>query len=447
MRAHSLSEDISSMFYVLVFNRWIQMLRLFLFLLCVSPCLLTQHTESEKSECHGNLSKLRDWTNASCVTDDECGKKNTLCYMGKCVCQPGFFFSTTYYTCSAICSTEDLHNTFMEYPDSGLRGHSLEVRDGLCLEDCKKLCLNTKRCLTFDFRALGGLCRLRDVTARDSPSEWYPKTSEGWTHYQRSCGSNFSSNHVWYNLLCNNDLDCPDPYSQCLTGRCVCPYGTVVSENEVKCSVPESCRDFQKMGGKTGVYPIQMTDNTETLTVWCDMDSGDGGWLVFQRRRDGSVDFYRNWEQYENGFGNVTGEFWLGLSRLYRLTKVKPVRMRVDLGEVNGESHYAEYSSFTVGGPETNYRLNVSGYSGDVGNSLPFQNYQSFSTYDRDNDKDSGNCAVNYHGAWWYRDCHNTNLNGLYKADGANGGDGICWGNVHNDDRSFTFSEMKLKPA
>lgn len=33
---------------------------------------------------------------------------------------------------------------------------------------------------------------------------------------------------------------------------------------------------------------------------------------VFQRRQDGSVDFYRNWTEYQHMFGDLEGNFWLG---------------------------------------------------------------------------------------------------------------------------------------
>jgi len=51
---------------------------------------------------------------------------------------------------------------------------------------------------------------------------------------------------------------------------------------------------------------------------------------VFQRREDGSVDFYRYWTDYQQGFGNLSGEFWLGLDKIHRLTSTT-TQLRVDL--------------------------------------------------------------------------------------------------------------------
>ena len=36
---------------------------------------------------------------------------------------------------------------------------------------------------------------------------------------------------------------------------------------------------------------------------------------MFQRPQDGSEDFYRNWTDFGTGFGNVNGEFWLGITK------------------------------------------------------------------------------------------------------------------------------------
>ena len=214
--------------------------------------------------------------------------------------------------------------------------------------------------------------------------------------------------------------------------------------------LPFDCQEAYVLGCRqSGVYTIDPGCG-KPFSVWCDMKNG-GGWTVFQRRRDGSVDFYRGWAEYERGFGDVKGEHWLGLKKISCLTGSKPVaQLRVDLADFEGRHKYAHYSYFSVGNPSTNYTLSVGGYSGTAGDSLAagshIHNGRAFSTHDRDNDRHSGTCAVEYQGAWWYDSCHNSNLNGLYLS-GANDCRGIRWYNLNTAVLcySYKWSEMKLR--
>ena len=87
---------------------------------------------------------------------------------------------------------------------------------------------------------------------------------------------------------------------------------------------------------------------------------------MFQKRLDGSVDFYRYWDDYKNGFGNLNGEFWLGLDKIYRLTNKEYSRLRVDLEDTIGNTAYAEYDMFAVTNEATKYKLSLGKYSGIV---------------------------------------------------------------------------------
>ena len=89
----------------------------------------------------------------------------------------------------------------------------------------------------------------------------------------------------------------------------------------------------------------------------CDTTTDGGGWTVFQRRFNGSLDFYRGWESYKNGFGDLNGEFWLGNDNLYRLTAADDVILRVDLEDFDGSTAYAEYTTFKVADEADKYRI------------------------------------------------------------------------------------------
>lgn len=114
---------------------------------------------------------------------------------------------------------------------------------------------------------------------------------------------------------------------------------------------------------KDGIYTID-PDGIGAFQVWCDMTSDRGGWTVFQRRQNGNVDFYRGWHDYRNGFGDLNGNFWLGLDKIHRLTKSGQNVLRVDLMDFDSTTAYAKYGTFHVASVSDSYTLAVGGYSG-----------------------------------------------------------------------------------
>ena len=100
--------------------------------------------------------------------------------------------------------------------------------------------------------------------------------------------------------------------------------------------------------------------------MYCDQTTAGGGWTVFQKRLNGSIDFYRDWADYKLGFGNLNGEFWLGLDNINRLTNSEAYKLRVDLEDTKGKTAYAMYDYFAVTSEETKYRLSLGTYSGKL---------------------------------------------------------------------------------
>lgn len=180
----------------------------------------------------------------------------------------------------------------------------------------------------------------------------------------------------------------------------------------------ETCLDILQNNPALGdgVYTINPTGNDE-FEVYCDMTTDGGGWTVFQKRFNGSVRFDRNWLSYKDGFGEASGEYWLGNDNIHELTK-NGSELKILLNE-SGVSGVANYSNFVVDSESSGYQITVSGYSGNAGDALTYHSGAMFSTYDRDNDKASYSCSVQYsNSAWWYQTCYMSNLNGIYPEEG-----------------------------
>lgn len=88
--------------------------------------------------------------------------------------------------------------------------------------------------------------------------------------------------------------------------------------------LPKNCKEIQESGQPmSGIYRIQPEHADKPFMAVCDLQTRGGGWTVIQNRFDGTQDFYQNWHDYKYGFGNLGGEFWLGLDHIHQLTGQK----------------------------------------------------------------------------------------------------------------------------
>ncbi|XP_053400034.1 microfibril-associated glycoprotein 4-like [Mercenaria mercenaria] len=176
-----------------------------------------------------------------------------------------------------------------------------------------------------------------------------------------------------------------------------------------------SCKEILENNPSTtsGLYKVKLSESKKIPTVYCDMDTNGGGWTVLQNRFNGSVDFFRNFSEYENGFGALNGEFWLGLKIVHEMTYQGTTEFRLDIALANGRTFTETYQNFYLDkGPH--YTLHL-GEPGSTHTVFGYSNGQHFTTYDFDQDRrPTHNCAVNGNGAWWFNECSKIHLNGIY---------------------------------
>ncbi|XP_034474140.1 ficolin-1-like [Drosophila innubila] len=226
------------------------------------------------------------------------------------------------------------------------------------------------------------------------------------------------------------------------------------TENETNLNVSTTTKFIEKdnclEAKSNGIYEVQLPtfNKSQPFKVACDAETRGGGWTVILRRMDGSVDFYRNWTEYKNGFGNLSGEFFLGLDKIHSLTSYRNQELLILLEDFEGSETFANYEGFVVGNEDEQYELrSLNGYRGNAGNSLKYHCGSKFTTFDRDNDNvPTHNCAERSLGAWWYHDyvCHLSNLAGRYNETTFN--KGIHWMQFRGPHYSLKRAVMMIRP-
>ncbi|XP_017078660.2 angiopoietin-related protein 1 [Drosophila eugracilis] len=186
--------------------------------------------------------------------------------------------------------------------------------------------------------------------------------------------------------------------------------------------------------------------------VYCENQLAGPGWIVIQKRFNGSLSFFRNWEEYKNGFGDLEGEFFLGLEKIRALTALEPHELYIYLEDFDDTIKHARFDEFAIGSEEDDYAMNALGkYSGTAGDSLRSHRKMKFSTYDRDNDREfNRNCAFYYLGGWWYNACLDSNLNGQYMPGGKYEekyfARGMCWRSWRGHNYGYRITQMMIRP-
>ena len=188
---------------------------------------------------------------------------------------------------------------------------------------------------------------------------------------------------------------------------------------------PTDCYDlkcYMVSTGKDGPHTIYPgTATLSNLSVSCDQTTDGGGWIIYQRRLDGSVDFAGNWNDYKIGFGTIgnnTDEMWLGNEKLFQIQQAYgsiELEFRIEATSFDRESCWATFHDFKMSSETGNYSItwnHVHASHRPMILQINMHNGTRFSAKDRYTCEE--HCVTMYEGAWWFHFCASFYFNGVY---------------------------------
>ncbi|XP_050319696.1 ficolin-2-like isoform X7 [Bactrocera neohumeralis] len=269
---------------------------------------------------------------------------------------------------------------------------------------------------------------------------------------------------IFLSILCGHLLYSGNCAAAIQSSANIAPFPTYFDDDKflslklesLACKKPSSCIEAlrQENGeyAESGVYELYLPEFLRhPFNVYCLRDPNGGEpWTIIQRRQSNDTDFYREWVEYERGFGDLNANFFLGLDKIHALTHSRSHELWFQFEDFQNEKRFAKYQSFAIGNAQDKYELIALGqYSGTAGDSFTYHHGSKFTTKDSDNDKYSGNCAVYFKGAWWYNACSHSNLNGLYSGEEypkSQKGGGVMWSSWRGESYSLKYVHMAIRP-
>ena len=233
-------------------------------------------------------------------------------------------------------------------------------------------------------------------------------------------------------------------------------YDGLSSFPNISGNLPANCMEVRERGQTaSGVY--ELAGSERNFSAYCNMTLRGGGWTVIQQRVDGSVAFNRMWQDYRNGFGDPTGNFWLGLQNIRDIVSQPGRTFELYFGlqsfDPRDRNAFSLYKSFSIGPEVDNYTLHIGSLDQEstADDSLAYHNGRQFSTPDRDNDSSPQiHCAEVFRAGWWFHNCHDSLLNGQWYAEGLMADldvpDGIIWETWAGDRESLRATLMAVRP-